>query len=92
MWHTDCGWVIIASCLTWKMTLSSFAESEIAKTCMTKILEREIDQTVRKKRQQLSEIRAEVEDLLDYLDVLEARAKDAGKPRLTHDQMKKRSR
>jgi len=59
---------------------------------MTKILEREIDQTVRKKRQQLSEIRAEVEDLLDYLDVLEARAKDAGKPRLTHDQMKKRSR
>jgi hypothetical protein len=59
---------------------------------MTKILEREIDQTVRKKRQQLSEIRAEVEDLLDYLDVLEARAKDAGKPRLTHDQIKKRSR
>jgi len=59
---------------------------------MTKILEREIDQTVQKKRQQLSEIRAEVEDLLDYLDVLEARAKDAGKPRLTHDQMKKRSR
>ncbi|TMP91230.1 MAG: hypothetical protein E6L08_11660 [Verrucomicrobia bacterium] len=59
---------------------------------MTKILEREIDQTVRQKRQQLSEIRAEVEDLLDYLDVLEARAKDAGKPRLTHDQMKKRSR
>jgi len=56
---------------------------------MTKILEREIDQTVRKKRQQLSEIRAEVEDLLDYLDVLEARAKDAGKPRLTHDQMKR---
>jgi hypothetical protein len=45
---------------------------------MTKILEREIDQTVRKKRQQLSQIRAEVEDLLDYLDVLEARAKDAG--------------
>ena len=59
---------------------------------MTKILEREIDQTVRQKRQQLSEIRAEVEDLLDYLDVLEARAKDAGKPRLTHDQTKKRSR
>ena len=59
---------------------------------MTKILEREIDQTVQKKRQQLSEIRAEVEDLLDYLDVLEARAKDAGKPRLTHDQTKKRSR
>jgi len=41
--------VIIASCSTWKMTLSSFAESEIAKTCMTKILEREIDQTVQKK-------------------------------------------
>ena len=57
---------------------------------MTKTLEREIDRTVRQKRQQLSVIREEVENLLDYLDVLEARTKDAGKPRLSHDEVKKR--
>jgi hypothetical protein len=57
---------------------------------MTRTLQREIGRTVRQKRRQLSAIREEVEDLLDYLAVLEARAKDAGKPRLTHEEMKKR--
>ena len=57
---------------------------------MTKTLEREIGRTVRQKRQQLSLIREEVETLLDYLAVLEARAQDAGKPRLSHDEVKKR--
>lgn len=62
----------------WKATLLLFGGSDIAKTCMTKTLEREIGRTVREKRQQLSQIREEVENLLDYLAVLEARAKDAG--------------
>ena len=57
---------------------------------MTKTLEREIGRTVRQKRQQLSAIREEVEDLLDYIAVLETRAKDAGKPRLSHDEVKRR--
>jgi hypothetical protein len=57
---------------------------------MTKTLEREIGRTVRQKRRQLSQIREEVEDLLDYLDVLEARARDAGKPRITHEEIEKR--
>jgi hypothetical protein len=57
---------------------------------MTKTLEREIGRTVRQKRQQLSVIREEVENLLDYLDILEARAKDAGKPRVSHDEVKRR--
>jgi hypothetical protein len=57
---------------------------------MTKTLRREIGRTVREKRQQLSAIREEVEDLLDYLAVLEARAKDAGKPRVNHNEVKKR--
>ena len=60
------------------------------KNVYTKILEREIGRTVRQKRQQLSAIREEVENLLDYLAVLEARAKDAGKPRLSHGEVKKR--
>ena len=74
----------------WKATLLLSAESDIAKTCMTKTLKREISRTVRQKRQQLSVIREEVENLLDYLAVLETRAKDAGKPRLSHDEVKKR--
>jgi hypothetical protein len=57
---------------------------------MTKTLEREIGRTVREKRQQLSAIREEVENLLDYLAILEARAKDAGKPRLSDSEVKKR--
>jgi hypothetical protein len=57
---------------------------------MTKTLEREIGKTVRQKRQQLSVIREEVENLLDYLDVLEARAKDASKPRVSHNEVKRR--
>jgi len=57
---------------------------------MTKTLAREIGRTVRLKRKQLSVIREEVENLLDYLAVLEARTKDAGKPRLGHDEVKKR--
>ena len=59
---------------------------------MIKTLEREIGRAVRQKRQQLSEIRDEVEDLLDYLDVVEARAKDAGKPRVSQEDVKKRFR
>jgi len=59
---------------------------------MAKALERAIGRTMQQKRQQLCEIREEVEHLLDYLDVLEARAKDAGKPRLGHDELKKRYR
>jgi hypothetical protein len=90
MWPIDSEPAIIVSCLTWQVTLLSSAESDIAKAYMTKTLEREIGRTVRQKRQQLCVIREEVEDLLDYLDVLEARAKDVGKPRLSHDEVKKR--
>ena len=57
---------------------------------MTKTIEREFTKTIGAKRQQLAAIRDEVEDLLDYLDLVEARARDAGKPRLTHAEVKKR--
>jgi len=57
---------------------------------MTETLKREIGRTVRQKRRQLSKIREEVEDLLDYLDVLEARVRDAGIPRISHEEIKKR--
>ena len=57
---------------------------------MTKTLEREISRKVRQKREELTAIRQEIEDLIDYLDVLQARVRDSGKARLTHDQVKKR--
>ena len=76
----------------WKATLLSFAEFGIEKKHMTKIVERELNRTVRQKRAQLTAIREEIEDLLDYLQVLETRVRNAGKPRLTHEDVKKRYR
>jgi hypothetical protein len=55
---------------------------------MTKLIE--VTRTIKDKRKQLTSIRAEIEDLFDYLDVLEARTYDRGKPRLGHDAVKKR--
>ena len=50
----------------------------------------EVTRTIQDKRKQLVSIREEIEDLFDYLDVLEARAYDRGKARLGHDAVKKR--
>lgn len=57
---------------------------------MTKAIEREITKTIQSKRKELAAIREELEDLFDYLDLLEARARDEGKPSLTHAEVKKR--
>ncbi len=57
---------------------------------MTNAVQRDVSRAVREKRRQLTSIREEVEDLLDYLDLVEARAKNADQPRLTHEEMKKR--
>ena len=53
---------------------------------MAKSLSRQIAE----KRIQVKALQDQIEDLSDYLDVLEARAKDLSKPRLTHDEVKKR--
>ncbi len=57
---------------------------------MTRTLEREITRKVRQKREELAAVREEVEDLMDYLDVLEARAKDSGKATVSHEEVKRR--
>jgi hypothetical protein len=57
---------------------------------MTKTIERDITKTIQTKRKELAAIRGELEDLFDYLDLLEARARDDGKPRITQAEMKKR--
>jgi len=57
---------------------------------MAKAVNKKVGQVIARKRRELIAIRIEIEDLLDCLDVLEARARDAGKPRLSHDEIKKR--
>lgn len=57
---------------------------------MTRALQRQITRTIATKRRELAALRQELEDLFDYLDVLEARVRDTGKPRLSHVEVKKR--
>jgi hypothetical protein len=59
---------------------------------MTRPVSQKIDRAIIKKRLELKSLRDEIEDLGDYLDVLEARARDLGKVRLSHDEVKKRYR
>jgi len=40
-------------------------------------------------RKRIRELREELENLIDYLDLLEARARNFGKPRYTSAQVKK---
>ncbi|HUK84073.1 MAG TPA: hypothetical protein VLZ12_15740 [Verrucomicrobiae bacterium] len=49
-----------------------------------------IEQTIRQMRDQLVGLREEIEDLIDYLDLLEARARDSGRPRLSLAQVSAR--
>jgi hypothetical protein len=39
--------------------------------------------------QRIAELREELENLIDYLDLLEARARNFGKPRYSTEQVKK---
>ncbi|MSU58743.1 MAG: hypothetical protein EXS35_11325 [Pedosphaera sp.] len=57
---------------------------------MTKTVEKTVVRSIHKKREQITALRAELEDLNDYLDLVEARVRDEGKPRLTHEEVKKR--
>ena len=57
---------------------------------MIKPLEKTVVRSIRQKRQLIATLREELEDLNDYLDLTEARVRDEGKPRLTHDEVKKR--
>ena len=53
---------------------------------------RDLSKTIREKREQLVAIRDEVEDLIDYLEVLEARARDQNKTQTAHAEVMKRYR
>ena len=57
---------------------------------MTEPALKELDADIRKKRQQVGQLRQDLEDMEDYLDVLEARRKSLGKPLLTQAQAERR--
>lgn len=57
---------------------------------MSSLPAKHLGRSITEKRSQIESLRDEIEDLSDYLDVLEARARDLGKPRLSHDDVKKR--
>jgi len=58
--------------------------------CMTKTAQQTVVRSISRKREQIATLREELEDLNDYLDLVEARVRDPGKPRLTHAEVKKR--
>jgi len=57
---------------------------------MIKAAEKTVVRSIRQKREQIATLREELDNLNDYLDVTEARARDEGRPRLTHAEVKKR--
>ena len=59
---------------------------------MSKTINKDLSKEIREKREQLVAIRDEVDNLIDYLEVLEARSSDKGKPRTPHDEVMKRYR
>jgi len=57
---------------------------------MIKAVQETVARSISRKREQIATLREELEDLDDYLDLVEARVRDEGRPRLTHDAVKKR--
>jgi len=66
------------------------AESVIEKMSMTKAVQQNVVRSISRKREQIATLREELDDLNDYLDLVEARVHDQSKPRLTHAEVKKR--
>jgi hypothetical protein len=59
---------------------------------MTKAVLERVDNEIKRRRTEVSRLHTELEDLEDYLDVLEARRRAIGKPTLTQTEMEKRYR
>jgi len=57
---------------------------------MTKAMQQTVVRSISRKREQIATLREELEDLNDYLDLVEARVSHQDEPRLTHAEVKKR--
>jgi len=89
---TGCAWAIIASCLMLPASVLSSVESKTAKTRMTKAVLERVDTEIKRRRTEVTRLHVELEDLDDYLDVLEARRRAVGKHSHTQAEMEKRYR
>jgi hypothetical protein len=65
-------------------------DTTFLKIFMTKASQQTVARSISRKREQIATLREELEDLNDYLDLVEARVSDQDKPRLTHAEVKKR--
>ena len=59
---------------------------------MTKAVLERVDTEIKRRRSEVSRLHAELEDLEDYLDVLDARRRAIGKRTYTQAEMEKRYR
>ena len=59
---------------------------------MSRTISRKLSKAIRHECERLLAIREEVEDLIDYLEVMEARAHDQNKPTTAHSEVMKRYR
>ena len=59
---------------------------------MTKAVLERVDTEIKRRRSEVSRLHAELEDLDDYLDVLDARRRAIGKHTYTQAEMEKRYR
>ncbi len=57
---------------------------------MTEAILEKVDVEIKRRRTQVSELHAELEELEDYLDVLEARKNSIGKKTFTQAEMERR--
>jgi hypothetical protein len=62
----------------------------LAEARIVKAVEKTVVRSIHQKREQIATLRGELEDLNDFLDVVEARVRDEGKRHLTHEEVKKR--
>ncbi len=57
---------------------------------MTEFVLKDVDAEIKRKRSEVTKLQEHLEDLEDYLDVLEARRRSVGKPTFTQKAMEKR--
>jgi Skp family chaperone for outer membrane proteins len=67
-----------------------FKESKTAKKRMTKAVLEKVDVEIKSRREQVAQMREDLEELEDYLDVLEARRRSVGKRTYTQADMERR--
>ena len=70
--------------------LSSFKESKIVKMPTTETILKKVGADLKRKRVEVTRLHGELENLMDYLEVVSARQRTLGKHAYTQDEMERR--